>query len=322
MTRHRYDSATPEAPSIASLPVTAQLLLACAHARLGERESARVRELAAGQIDWDCLLELAGQHAVVALLYQSLRAAAADVAPATVIEQLRAAFHASTQHSLMQTGELLRLAHTLAEAQIPMIALKGPTLATMAYGSLALRSSVDLDILVRKADLERAMALLRSQGYQQLEQLGEAQVDAYIEAQHHFSFVRESLLVELHYELGERYFEVQIDTDQLWEHAAPVALAGHTVSALSYTDQLTTLCIHGLRHCWERLAWVCDIAELLRQERELDWPALLAEQQARGTERLLLLGVYLAHRLLAAPLPAVNRCFGSRSCQQVKSGAG
>jgi hypothetical protein len=62
------------------------------------------------------------------------------------------------------------------------------------------------------------------------------------------------------------------------------------------------LCVHGSRHLWERLGWICDVAELISR-RQLEWSALLERAASADTERMFLLGLYLAERLLDAPLP-------------------
>jgi len=54
------------------------------------------------------------------------------------------------------------------------------------------------------------------------------------------------------------------------------------------------LCVHGAKHFWERIAWIVDIAQLAGN-CEVDW-ALLSETAAKkGSTRVLLLGLFLAH---------------------------
>jgi hypothetical protein len=299
------------------LPNTVRVLLAGCRARPSDADLAMVRTLASGSVEWAWLLELALRHGVGALLYQSLHAAGG--APEDMLERLRAAVQAQTQHALRQTGELLAIAGDFGQAAIPLLALKGPALAALAYGNLAFRSSVDLDILVRRADLPRAMRAFERRGYHLVEQLALAQTSAYQRAQHHYSFVRGEHLVELHYELRERCFGYPLHTDALWGRAAPVQLAGGTLLAPCHADQLVSLCMHGAGHSWERLGWICDIAELLRLPHTLDWEALLNGMRVQGAERMLLLGLSLAHTLLDAPLPAIvlERITGDRAVSRL-----
>ena len=62
------------------------------------------------------------------------------------------------------------------------------------------------------------------------------------------------------------------------------------------------LCVHGAKHFWERLAWIVDIAQLVTV-REVDWKLLSEIAAERKCSRLLLLGLYLAHEVVGAPLP-------------------
>ncbi len=66
---------------------------------------------------------------------------------------------------------------------------------------------------------------------------------------------------------------------------------------------MLVLCAHGAKHLWERLEWICDVAELLRRVPLSDGDGLLERARALGAERMLLLGLRLAVDLLGAPLP-------------------
>src|SRR5207253_975904 len=97
--------------------------------------------------------------------------------------------------------------------------------------------------------------------------------------------------------------------DLLQTHGIPClpykgpALAGRPWPAFAPARLLLILCVHGANHCWLRLNWLCDVAELLRRNPALDWPALAAEAERWGCRRILTLGLLLAHDLLDAPLP-------------------
>jgi hypothetical protein len=66
---------------------------------------------------------------------------------------------------------------------------------------------------------------------------------------------------------------------------------------------LLFLCLHGFTHFWERLSWIGDVAALVSSDREIDWKLLLQTAKAHGALRVLLLGLWLSHDLLAASLP-------------------
>jgi hypothetical protein len=62
--------------------------------------------------------------------------------------------------------------------------------------------------------------------------------------------------------------------------------------------------MHGSRHGWERLGWVCDVAELVRINPDFDWPIIIAQAHLLGCERALMLALWLARELLDAEIPA------------------
>ena len=110
------------------------------------------------------------------------------------------------------------------------------------------------------------------------------------------------------WELAQSYSAFARRGELIWRRLAPVRIGGELRQTLAPEALLIVLCMHGGRHCWLRLAWLCDLAEFLRAYPQLDWPAVLAEAAALHSSRLLLLGLWLAHALLGADLPAVVHC--------------
>ena len=96
---------------------------------------------------------------------------------------------------------------------------------------------------------------------------------------------------------------IRFPIDQLWDRLESVDLLGEKIELPSLESHLMALCLHGSKHLWTRLGWVCDIAALLHSGRPLDWERVLCGAQTWGSERVLLLGLLLAHDLLHADLP-------------------
>ncbi len=67
--------------------------------------------------------------------------------------------------ALRNTGEALRLQALLEKAGIEPLFLKGSALAVRAYGSIAVRDSVDIDMVVAPGDVARAWDVLDEAGY-------------------------------------------------------------------------------------------------------------------------------------------------------------
>jgi hypothetical protein len=74
------------------------------------------------------------------------------------------------------------------------------------------------------------------------------------------------------------------------------------VRTLSSEDLLLTLCVHAAKHAWIRLCWLRDIAGVV-QSQPLDWTLVGERSRDLGIQRILAIGLLLAHRLLGAPVP-------------------
>lgn len=281
----------------------ALLLTLCAHggktSLRGNGEFAR-----SGGFDWEYVARLAQRHAVVPLVYRALQTYARGAAPEPIRKALFEKYRANSARNILLAGELLRVTSLFESEGTGVLAYKGPALAIAAFGDLSLRRFVDLDLIVRERDLERASKLLRGLGYA-TQGLTPAQESALAGTQHAVSYARDGglLIVELHRDVASKDFaEVMLD-EGAWSRAVRVPLLGGTVATHAPEDLLLALCVHGTKHLWERLAWVCDVAGVINSNPELDWNAVFSRARAAHVERMLLLGLMLARSLACAQLP-------------------
>jgi Uncharacterised nucleotidyltransferase len=279
------------------------LLLSCSRTSVSPALSDRIRLLAESNIDWSYLFRLGRRHAVLPLLFRQLQQHASMVVPEDQQHRLKTRYQENAARNVVLTAELTRLVKLLNNANIEVVPYKGPLLAQFAYGDLSLRRFVDLDVIVRKEDVLAARELLLADGYVSAKSLSGVQQDVLLRTQHNLQFTKDDrqLIVELHWEVASHLFASSVDSDQLWQTLKSAELAGVKVKTLCVEDLLFSLCIHGSRHLWERLSWICDIAELIRQR--IDWNALLLRADQTDTERMFFLGLRLAHQLLDCELP-------------------
>ena len=101
--------------------------------------------------------------------------------------------------------------------------------------------------------------------------------------------------------MGFWFFPLRLE--RLRDRLIPVAISGIPMPTLPPEDLLLVLCAHGGRHQWERVSWICDIAQVIHTQPELDWQPVLERAQQFHRQRSLLLGLWLAHDLLGAQLP-------------------
>jgi hypothetical protein len=282
-----------------------ELVVCCSRTQVGEQTITQIKTLLEKRIDWDYLYCFARRHSVLSLLYLQLSTIAPASVPPEELSRLRDYYQKNAGRNLYLTNELGRILKDFESAGIEAIPYKGPALAISAYGKLDLRRFVDLDIMVRKADVLRAKELLIAQGYLCGTEWTRAQQSLLLRSQHNLMLSRDHgrMIVELHWEVAPDLFAASFQAEQLWDRLEPIKLNNFAVRSLAAEDLFLSLCVHGSKHLWTRLAWICDIAEILKTRRDLDWAALGAQAQFTGTERMMFLGLYLANCLFDAPLP-------------------
>jgi hypothetical protein len=291
--------------SVAEMRPEIQLLLCCARTHVDSERAEEMKTLLRGDIDWAFVHQTALQHRVIPLLYWNLHATCPEAVPETILDQLQRSFRAITMRNLFLVRELLTLLSMLEAHGITAIPYKGPVLTTSVYGSLALRQFKDLDILVRERDAARAKDLLLSQGYRLQHRTSATYEALFRRFRQTYDLMREDdqVLVELHWNIISWPVFFPATSMSLWEHRERVSLADRPVWTLAPEDVLALLCVHGAKHHWERLAMICDVAELVRTYPELNWQRVLEQTSRLGGVRMLYLGLFLAHDLLGATVP-------------------
>jgi len=276
------------------------LLLCCVR----KTAAPRLRELAAGEVDWEYVFQLARRHSIVPLVYVQLQKHASDLVPQQFLNKLKKHYFENSARNTLLTAELCRLIKLFRNEGIDAIPYKGPVLALFAYGDIALRRFVDLDLIVKKSDVLKAREILLKEDYTPSKSLSLDQQEMLLRTQHNIQFSRDNhrLIIELHWEVAPHLFASTVNGERLWQDLITLDLNGTPVKTFSAEDLLFSLCVHGSRHLWERLAWICDIAELIKRQ-PLNWTALLERAAIADSERMFLLGVHLAQRLLDAPVP-------------------
>lgn len=284
-----------------------ELLLCCGGPLTQATNGDRMSRLAEARIDWDLVFKVALWHRMLPLLYWNLtqgdRQENRPDVPSETMEAFRAAYLRNVGLTLRMTGDLLAILEKMEDAGVVVIPYKGPVLSSRLYGHLGLRRSVDLDVVVRKDDLHAARAILFDLGYTPSVMLQGTNHEFQVESRYSERFERPNGVVELHWAFTNKDVAFPWTLDHLLPRLTTYQVSGRVIRVLAPEDTLLILCVHGAKHGWAHLEWICGIAELLHQSDGISWPDVLA----RGTEtrslRRLLLGLCLAHDLFRAPLP-------------------
>jgi len=217
---------------------------------------------------------------------------------------LRKRFHANAQRNLFLLAELFQILDLLEEHHIPAIPYKGPILSVVLYGDASLRQFSDLDIIVPSENVLEARTLLVSRGYRHDKEISEKEFRSVIQNTKDLILRRDDrITLELHWGITENPNPIYIRPDFLWKNLKKLTISGRTVTMHAPEDLLFILCVHGGKHCWEYLVWLCDIAELIRCYPKLDWKQAIETASSLRARRILLLGLSLARNALGAEIP-------------------
>ena len=203
--------------------------------------------------------------------------------------------------NLWLTAELLRVMAGFQAEGIPALSFKGPVLEAMLYGERTVREYSDVDVLVHKEDVARALGVLGELGFE----AGDGVEQWFFEGGRERPLVRKSTgaVVDLHWGLMPRSFAGDLGGEGIWERCARVRIGKREIPTLGDEDLVHFLCVHGTKHQWESSQWVRDVAGVVRARPGIDWDAVMQEARRTGTRRAVLLGLHLAHELEGADVP-------------------
>ncbi len=257
--------------------------------------------------DWERLVQIAVFYNVAPFLKFRLEPFVSRLAiPGDVVFRLRKLFLESVScnmHLYMGLADILK---ALQRDRIPVIALKGACLAQGVYDSIGLRSMCDVDILVRKPDLQGAADSLRRIGYSTPR---EFDIEVETSRSLHLPQFKKpgAPPVDVHWTIEQPIHPFRIDIDGVWRRARPTTIAGVDILTPSPGDLLLHTCLHASYHHRfnaSALKAFCDISEILRRHgARMNWERFALRADQWRISRSVHLCLYLAREMMGAPAP-------------------
>lgn len=273
-----------------------------------EADPSTLDALLISPLRWDRFERTCSRCALEPLVHASLqRSTRRDRVPAQTIERLEKAYQLNVLRNAGNFGKLQQILRAFVGAGIDVIALKGVALAELVYRNIGLRVMSDIDLLVRREQLQLAAATLDGLGYTH-EQPRTARVHPF-HLPPRFS-LDGTTVVELHHHIfapQRMQLEARVVIDRLWRRSQVATIASTPARVFAPADMLLHVALHlmGPGPFLGMFGWVCDVAEICRcHGGELDWEELLAYGGELGVNSQLYYALWLAHSLLDAPIPA------------------
>jgi hypothetical protein len=280
-----------------------ELLLRCLRRALPTNQAVEPHHISAEGVCWPVLLALARRHDVVPLLGIGLRDV--SVVPNQVQQWLENYCRSVVAQNLALASELNDLFELFEESQLAAVPFKGPVWTLALYGNLAARQIADLDIFIEKSQAAELFKLLMDRGYVLSDKSKAIPSEEIrlnykdVELIHSQTGVR----LELHWAACEPWFDQYLSTLKFWEPASTITFLKRQIPLPSPEQIFFLLALHGFRHEWDSLKWVCDIAAAIHAFPELNWTALLSHAEKLSRKRMVLLPLALVQQLFDMPLP-------------------
>jgi len=269
------------------------------------REERKILET--GNLDWNYILREADYHRLNPLIYYHWRKEKLiSLIPEGISARLEKKHYAVAFSNLKLSRELERLIAIFIKAGIEFIILKGPVLDEAIYPEKGLRPFGDLDIFIRRPDLDKMEDILLKEGY--LLPAGILPKQFYRQFHFELPFVNQTkggAYLEIHWDLLPRWRLHSPDIFEVWKRRQTFG-ENKVFYSLGIEDMIIYLCGHLDLHAYmnryrypsakiedyiltpssgNRLIWFSDILETIRFFGErIDWVKLRKRAKHWGVE--------------------------------------
>lgn len=281
-----------------------KLLFLASMSKLSEDAENEILNLISEGLDWDLFLKLVITHRTYMLVYKNLSKLKVLDKNGELFMSLEKLNKENKIKTIKFTTELINITKAFQENNIKSIPIKGPALSVEVYDNLFLRVSSDLDILVEVDDLDKAEATLFKLGYKKVKDernLTTKQINYIKKHYHHFGYLNnKGVLVELHWRLHE--FANYTDFERLFESSKTIEIFDEKIHVLKEEDNLIALMLHGTKHGWTKVKWLCDI-EAIIQNGNINWHILIIKAASLGLLQIVGQTLILVKELFNIEIP-------------------
>jgi len=224
------------------------------------------------------------------------------------MDQLHEIYYSNLARNIPLSYELDKILNVFEKKGIPIVVLRGLALAQTIYKNIALRVTADIDLLVQKKDLSRVAKTLlelkfRSPQWELITKEYSAELCFAKQGAAGGKYLS-SVVIDVHQDITSsiRLKEIiKTDAEQVITKARPVRIKDVNMLVMTPEDLVLHL---TLRHCFQRLTRLCDIAEVIKINKdELNWQFLLQKAKENRLSTIMYYTLYYARQLLEAPVP-------------------
>ena len=257
-------------------------------------------------IDWNKWKALLIAHSVLPQVYKNLKDRRFEGVPEKVLGELKGIFYSNTSRNTRLCTWLTRLIKSIRAGgtgkAVTVIPFKGPVLALYTGNDDTGRSYQDLDVLVYKNEFSRLYDNMEELGYHPIYSLNKKTRKWWAVFGREFVFSKENVYIDVHFRIQRGPEFIKPGTG-LMEEYRDIKLMDYPLKALSPEYSVLAICINGTKDGWNRLSFLLDLSQLIRNNRELKWEFIITRSKRMKVYTMLCIGLKLSNELLGLSLP-------------------
>ncbi len=256
-----------------------KLILAGSKLHFTENDIQRTEDLIPSVTNWNSFTDMAIQNGVGPLIHKNFSSVNNfNLIPKGSLSRLKQTYYRSLSRNMILYEHFRNAVEAFSKEGISVIALKGIFLAETIYKDIGLRQMSDIDLLVKKEDIEKCRKLLLDMGYKYTELYKSDFIKELDLLKHLPPLVLNGVSIELHTKIHLDTPDFSVNIDDYWERSQQLTLSNMPVQSLSIEDLIQHLCLHLNEHFNEgnpQLYSIVDISEVIKKyHSKINWDFL------------------------------------------------
>jgi hypothetical protein len=281
-----------------------RLLICCSRKKMSKDYRLEIKNILSKDVNWSSVLRIGEKHKILSFLYLHFKEEMSVKIPPWVMEILKDFYYRISYRNMRIYSLLIPILKGIQEKNIPIILLKGVALADKVYGNIALRPMYDVDLLVKKEDVEKVGSLFKKFNF-----LCDLESDDGKSYHNRYFDKDKGIGFELHWNIENTPNPFTLNIDEIWERAQSAGIPGVQALILSPEDLILYLCLHtSYHHKFYQdlitLKQICDISESIRYYQSVfDWLKFTNLAQRYGLSKPVYCSLYITESLLSTGIP-------------------
>ncbi len=268
----------------------------------------KIESLITSETSCDFLVEFAINQQVASLIYSNLKCfGKQDLIPSDHFALLKEKYIAAYGWNVVIFDELKFVLELFRKEGIETVVLKGPMLLDTVYKDWGVRKTSDLDLLVKKDDMNRARRILHEHNYSSSSKTA-MRKDGTPVSHHSAPMSRKRRpAIELHWTLRTNNQIIKIEIDEIWDRVKQGKIDKIDALFLSPEDTLLHLCVHHFYKLNTNITYreINDIsAVIFRFKERLNWEQLLVNCHKYKLSHFVYAGLFFANEVIPDIIPS------------------